>query len=142
MDWTSISGFNWGTTSAYSSWQPFLHWYNKPLAYLGTLNKPICVSEFATVDQGGSKATWLTDAYVRIKAVPQIRAIVYYDSVERSSSSTQDWRVDSSPTGLEAFRAAVKTDYFVSDTPAAVTAWADSLDKDDWRYLLALTPIY
>ena len=142
VDWTSISGFNWGTTSSYSSWRPFLHWYTKPLAYLETLDKPICVSEFGSVEQGGSKAEWIEDAYGRIKGISRVRAVVYYDSIEKSTSSTQDWRVGSSPTSLAAFRKAVASTYFVSEAPEALTEWATSLDEDDWRYLVSLTPIY
>ena len=142
VDWTSISGFNWGTTSHYSSWRPFMHWYSAPFAYLKTLKKPIVISEFASVEQGGSKSAWLKDAYARIRANPQVRAVVYYDSAEKSPSSTQNWRVGSSPASLAAFRTAIASGYFVGGAPEALSTWADSLDKDDWRFLVSLRPIY
>lgn len=142
VDWTSISGFNWGTTSNYSRWMPFTHWYAKPLGYLKTIKKPICISEFASVEQGGKKSVWITDAYTRIRANSQVRAIIYYDSIEKSTSSTQDWRVTSSAESLAAFSKAISPTYFVGTPPQTVTSWADSLDKEDWRYLAILRPIY
>jgi len=142
VDWTSISGFNWGTSSSYSSWRSFMHWYKRPLAYLEKLNKPIVISEFASVEQGGNKAAWIKDAYKQIQAHPKVRGVVYYDSIEKSKTSKQDWRVASSPASLAAFRSAIAPEYFVGTPPETVSAWAESLDKDDWRYLVTLIPIY
>ena len=142
VDWTSISGFNWGTTSRYSSWRPFMHWYERPIKYLTKLKKPIIISEFASVEKGGRKSAWITDAFKRIRTLSKVRGVVYYDSVERSRTSTQDWRVNSSKTSLAAFKVAIAPDYFYSGAPEALSTWASSLDEDDWRYLASLKPIY
>lgn len=142
VDWTAISGFNWGTTSRYSVWQGFAHWYAKPLAYLHTLPKPICIAEFATVEQGGSKAAWLKDAYARIGADSRIRAVVYFDSLEAGGSSTQDWRANTSPASLRAFAAAVAPSRFVGTTPPELTAWVDALTRPQWRALTEAPPLY
>ncbi len=142
VDWTSISGFNWGTTSRYSSWRPFMHWYERPVKYLKKVKKPIIISEFASVEKGGKKNAWIRDAYKRIRALSKVRGVIYYDSIERSTSSTQDWRVNSSKASLAAFKVAIASDYFYSGAPEALSTWASSLDEDDWRYLASLKPIY
>ncbi len=142
VDWTSISGFNWGTTSRYASWQPFMHWYEQPIKYLKRIKKPIIISEFGSVEKGGKKNVWITDAYKRIRALPKVRGVIYYDSIERSKTSTQDWRINSSKASLAAFRVAIAPDYFYSTAPEALSNWASSLDEDDWRYLVLLKPIY
>jgi len=142
VDWTSISGFNWGTTSNYSSWQSFTYRYESPLKYLKKVKKPIIISEFASVEEGGRKSAWIKDAYKRIRALSKVRGVVYYDSIERSKTSTQDWRVNSSKTSLAAFKVAIASDYFYSGAPEALSTWASSLDEDDWRYLASLKPIY
>lgn len=142
VDWTAISGFNFGGSSSYSTWRMFDHWYTPPLKYLKTLNKPICVAEFASVEQGGDKGAWITDAYKRIRATPQIKAVIYYDALETGGSSTQDWRVGTSAKSLTAFKNAVAPDYFVAAPAAALTAWGNSVQPDDWAYLATLSPIY
>jgi len=142
VDWTSSSGFNWGTTSRYSNWQPFMHWYERPCKYLNRIEKPIIISEFGSVAKGGKKDAWIKDAYKRVRALSKVRGVIYYDSIERSTTSTQDWRVNSSKASLKAFKVAIASDYFYSGAPEALSAWASSLDEDDWRYLASLKPIY
>jgi beta-mannanase len=142
VDWTGISGFNWGTTSGYSVWQPYLHWYEKPLAYLKTINKPICIAEFATVEQGGSKAAWITDAYSNIQHETDIKAVIYFSSLETGAQGRQDWRVNTSKASLAAFSKAISPGYFVGTAPTALTTWANSLDQRQWEQLVAVDPVY
>jgi len=142
VDWTGISGFNWGTTSPYSSWRTWSHWYAEPLAYLRTLHKPICIAEFASVEQGGDKAAWLRDAYARMRAYPGVKAVVYYDSLERGRISTQDWRVATSSASLASFRSAIKPTYFISHPPAALRRWMDSLTDADTQQLTSFPSVY
>ncbi len=141
VDWVAVSGFNWGASSRYSSWGMYDHWYAKPLAFLRTLHKPICIAEFASVEQGGDKAAWITDAYTRIAADPSVNAVIYFDSVE-TGPTTQDWRIDTSPRSLAAFRAAIAPDHFVGTTPAELTRWVGSLDAHQWKLLASFQPIY
>ena len=142
VDWTAISGFNWGTSSPYSTWRTFSHWYATPLAYLKTLKKPICVAEFGSVEQGGNKGAWLLDAYKQVRATKGVRAIVYYDAVERQARTTQDWRVDTSSASLAAFRKAIAPRYYVGGPPGALSKWESSLSNDDRRYLTLFAPLY
>ena len=142
VDWTAISGFNWGTSGPGERWRSFSHYYDAPLTYLKTLRKPICVAEFASVEQGGNKGAWITDAYRRIRAIPQIKAVIYYDALETGGPSTQDWRVNTSLGSLAAFRSAVAPGYFVPGPSAALSAWGNSLQAGDWAYLSGLIPIY
>jgi cellulose synthase (UDP-forming) len=141
VDWTAISGFNWGTSSSYSSWGTYSHWYSTPLAYLRTLRKPICIAEFGCVEQGGDKAVWLADAYKRVAADPAIDAIIYFDAVEHDSG-TQDWRVDSSAKSLAAFRAAIAPVYFDAAPPDVLPKWVGSLDARQQQYLTSFDPLY
>ena len=142
VDWTGISGFNWGTTSPYSSWRSWSHWYAAPLAYLRTLHKPICIAEFASVEQGGSKAAWLRDAYARIRTYPSVKAVVYYDSLERGRTSTQDWRVATSSASVAAFRSAISPTYFLGQPPAVLRRWMNSLSSADMQQLTSFPPVY
>jgi endoglucanase len=142
VDWTAISGFNFGTTRPTPAWRPFSDVYGPPLAYLKTLKKPICIAEFASVEQGGNKGAWIADAYKRIRAVPQIKAVIYYDALETGGPTTQDWRVGTSAGSLTAFESAIAPGYFVPGPAEALSTWGNSLQGSDWAYLSTLTPIY
>jgi len=143
VDWTAISGFNWGTAGQGTAWHTFTYWYARPLAYLKTLHKPVCVAEFGCVEQGGSKPAWLTDTYRQVRTTyPSIRALVYYNAIDRAPSSTQDWRIGTSAASLRAFRRAVAPGYYVADAPAALAAWQGQLSADQKAYLAGLVPTY
>jgi cellulose synthase (UDP-forming) len=143
VDWTAISGFNWGTAGQGTKWHTFQSWYASPLAYLKTLHKPICIAEVGSVEQGGNKAAWLTDTYRQLQQTyPAVRAMVYYNAIDRLPGSTQDWRIDTSPASLRAFRRAVAPGYFVPDAPPALSSWENLLSPDQKNYLSGLVPTY
>ncbi len=143
VDWTSISGFNWGTTDpTKGGWRSYTRQLAAPLAYLQTLPKPICLSEIGTVEQGGDKAAWITDAYSRIAENPRIKAIVYFDALEKRPTNTQDWRVDTSQASLAAYQTAIASPYYPSTPPKVLSDWAAHLTTSDWTYLGALIPRY
>lgn len=142
VDWTAISGFNWGTTGVRTEWTPWAGWYTRPLRYLTTLDKPICIAEFGSVEQGGDKAAWLLDAYTRIRDYPDIKAVVYYDAIESGLGRTHDWRADSSASSLEAFREAISPGYYVHAPPAALTDWSDELSEANVRRLRSFRSVY
>jgi beta-mannanase len=142
VDWTAISGFNWGTSIPGTSWLPFSYWYDKPLTYLRTLRKPICIAEFGSVEVGGSKAAWLTDAYAKIAADPSVKAVVYYDANDVGGVNAQSWRVDTSAASLSAFKRAIAAPHFIAGAPPALATWANSLSVPMTEQLSAYEPVY
>ncbi len=141
VDWVGISGFNWGTSTQYQGWMAFNEMYRKPLKYLETLDKPIMVAEFASVANGGDKAAWITDAYRRIRTEhPQIKAVVYYDAIERRPTDTQDWRIDRPEEVAAAFEAAVGDPYFLPGPVPELQAWLDQLSAEEKRFLRGVDP--
>lgn len=143
VDWTAVSGFNWGRSRTGSRWQSFSSIYTAPLAYLGKLGKPIMLAEFGSVSGGGSKATWITDAYRRIRTqYPKVRAVVYYDKRESGLKGTQDWQINSSGRSATAYRRAVSPSHFKSSTPAALSVWRSRLSTAQWSYLNGKPQLY
>ncbi|HEY3317554.1 MAG TPA: glycosyl hydrolase [Coriobacteriia bacterium] len=143
VDWTAISGFNWGTSSPYSSWRTFESWYTKPLAYLKTLGKPVVIAEFACVENGGDKAAWLQDAYTRIRRDhPEVKAVIYYDALEKGPESTQDWRISTSAKSLASYRSAVGSSYYLEGPTSTLSRWFTVLSLGDWQYLRGIKPVY
>ncbi len=143
VDWTALSGFNWGTAGQRTQWHTFQFWYARPLAYLKTLHKPVCIAEFGSVEQGGDKAAWFAQTYQQVQnTYPFVRAAVYYDAIDRMPGYTQDWRITSSAASLRAFRRAVAPPYFVADAPTALADWQSKLAPDQKSFLAGLVPTY
>jgi mannan endo-1,4-beta-mannosidase len=142
VDWTAISGFNWGTSAPGTRWRTFEHWYDKPLAYLSTLDKPICIAEIGCVDDGGDKGRWMTRTYDSIGRRPRVKAVIYYDAHEGQGNSVQDWRIGSSPSSVRGFRRAVASPYYRAEAVPQLTAWVDELDAKQRTELSLMETLY
>ncbi|WP_374967944.1 glycoside hydrolase family 26 protein [Terrabacter sp. BE26] len=106
VDWVGIDGYNWGSKD---SWQTFGQVFGPVYAdYAG--RKPIMIAETGSLEPGGNKAAWLSDASRWIKAHRGIKAFVYFDT--NRSSSKLDWRADSSPSALNAYISMARDPYF------------------------------
>lgn len=118
VDWTSISGFNWGTSSEWSKWKTFNEGYIDIINELSNIKKPIIISEISCVENGGDKSKWIIEAFQNIKEkYPGIKGIIWYN---RRDSKNQDWRFDTSTESAIAFRQAISDPYFSNQTTPAL----------------------
>jgi len=109
VDYVGAHGFN-GPAVWNTSWQDFGTMTDGTAAdrMLSDLAarypaKPIIVGEFATQEgTAGQKAAWITDAYARMRANPRVVGAVWFNADKEA-----DWRVESSSSSLQAFRAAM-----------------------------------
>src|SRR5205823_2247167 len=104
VDWIGVSGFNWGLASPLSVWKGFdgvmSERYHQLLAY----HKPIVLTETGAPEVGGDKARWIRDSFADMAHhYRRLRAVIWYD---KRDSELRDWRIDSSPAALAAFRKA------------------------------------
>jgi hypothetical protein len=117
VDWLGMDGYNWGKTQSWSSWQSFQQVFGTSYIKLTQLSpqKPIMLSEVNTTDNGGNKASWLTDmlSFALPHGFPMIRAIVFYNE-DRSGSENVDWRLEKSPSYLQAVRKGINSPLYVS----------------------------
>jgi hypothetical protein len=117
VDWIGMDGYNWGTSQTWSQWQTFDQIFAATYAELQAIHsgKPMIIGEFASSEKGGDKAAWISDAFQQIRAkYPQIRAVVWFDINKET-----DWRIDSSPESLAAFKDAVAGDGWLNAWPGA-----------------------
>ena len=144
VDWVSISGFNWGPSSAAAHLGTFDEIFTTGLTYLKTTGKPIVIGECGCVQKNTNKAAWMTDSYARLQAEhPEVKAIVYYDAYEKGvKHGVQDWRIDSSPASAKAYRAAVSGNYFVGAPEPTLTAWLRGLSASARAKLNSYKHIY
>jgi len=122
VDWVGLDGYNWGTTQTAwaSQWQNFEQvfdhsWGGRTLSTLLAQipDKPFMIAEFASAEQGGDKAAWISDAYGRIQTdYGRIGAVIWFNLDKET-----DWRINSSESSLQAYVDAIAGSYWVDCVP-------------------------
>jgi hypothetical protein len=102
VDWVGMDGYNWGAARPWSRWQSFGEIFGPLYAdYAG--RKPLMICEVASTERGGDKAAWISDMARQLRGrFSRVRAFAWFD-IEKET----DWRVNSSPAALAAFRGLV-----------------------------------
>ncbi len=110
VDWVAMDGYNFGTTPPNGSWRSLVEVFGPTYDAIGRLSaRPLMISEVASAETGGDKADWITEGLLNAlpAAMPRVRAVLWFDAVDGA-----DWRVDSSPASLSAFRQVVASPTF------------------------------
>ncbi|MBN3032840.1 MAG: hypothetical protein JW873_01970 [Candidatus Saganbacteria bacterium] len=116
VDWIGFDGYNWGTTQSWSDWQAFKYLFRDQARRARQLwpDKPIMIAEFAAAEQGGDKAAWIKELPQYLKtSMRNIDAITWFDVRKET-----DWRIDSSPQALAAFKQIMKDPLFSGSAEA------------------------
>ena len=124
VDWTCLDGYNWGPDyPVKGGWISFknLYSYSYNMLLQVAPSKPIMIGEFASTEAGGSKADWIADALgTQIpKTFPRVRAHIWYNW----QFDNVDWRIESSQSALNAWKAGISSSHYV---PAQVGAYKTS----------------
>lgn len=115
VDWVGLDGFNEGTTRPASIWRDFESIFGPAYTAIRALtDRPIMIPEIASAEEGGDKAAWVTDAFATQlpSYFPNIRAVVWFNRDKEA-----DWRIDSSPASLAAFREVLANPYLQGTLP-------------------------
>lgn len=111
VDWFGVDAYNGGTQFDWGGWRSARQIVEQTYRIFQTLapTKPVMLAEVSSVEQGGSKAQWITDLFAATPAaLPNIRAIVWFHenwtTVDARNLPVADWRVNTSLTALQAFR--------------------------------------
>jgi beta-mannanase len=93
VDWIALDGYNYGDSQVDGGPS-----YDEIIALAP--EKPFMISETASTEEGGDKATWMRDAfYLDIPTrLPKTKAVVWFNK-----DKLADWRVNSSPSSLAAY---------------------------------------
>jgi hypothetical protein len=109
VDWVGLDGFNWGGSIGWRSFSEIFGGSYEELAR--STSKPIVIGETGSGQTGGDKAAWVRSTFFReLPNFSRVRAVVWYNSVDRS-----DFRIDSSPSALQAFREGVASPRYRAD---------------------------
>ncbi|MBN2388471.1 MAG: hypothetical protein JXB85_15750 [Anaerolineales bacterium] len=118
VDWHGMDAYNWYPHDPWGNQRPYMNFddcfgelYQQLLALAP---KPICIAEMGSGEftcGQENKAAWIQQSFARLKAdYPWIRMYTWFNIKKE-----RDWRVDSSPESLAAFRAAMQDPYFLSE---------------------------
>jgi hypothetical protein len=102
VDWVGIDGFCWGGSIG---WPSFTSIFGSTYDRIVKLTrKPIVIAETAAGEEGGDKAAWIASTLEEeAPRFPRVRALAWFNDEDPRA----DFRVDSSPESLRAFRTAI-----------------------------------
>lgn len=111
VDWLGVDGYNGGTALPWGGWLTFDQLFAHTLQEFSSLGagKPMMIAEMASVEQGGSKSAWITEALQAVWNYPGLRAFVWFNQ-----SKEADWRIESSASAQSAFATAVADSRFLA----------------------------
>ena len=112
VDWVGLDGYNDGVKS---KWRSFPDLFDASYQAITKLtDKPLMIAEFGCSEKGApagtSKAEWITRTYLHDlpERYPRVRLVNWFDR-DKSAHGETDWRFNSSPEALAAYRAAVNS---------------------------------
>lgn len=127
VDVLGLDGYNWGESGEPGGhvWLEFEEIFRDPYRVITELDPraPVWICEFgakeprkndgtptskAPLDPAHSKAGWIANM-VASTAFPRIEALAYYSSYTPNYDNERDFRIDSSPESLAAFRKYLRT---------------------------------
>jgi hypothetical protein len=102
VDWVGLDGFNWAKRG---EWQSFTDTFGSSYNTLARItSRPMIVAETGSSQSGGDKAAWVSSALTEeIPRFSRLRAVVWFSD----SVGDVDFRINSSPAALHAFRSAI-----------------------------------
>jgi hypothetical protein len=105
VDAVALDGYNWGTSTAWSTWTPPWQLFADGLGQLRSLapGKEILIAETASAEQGGSKAAWNADLVYYLATQPDVTGFVWFHYNKET-----DWRINSSNSSASALAAALE----------------------------------
>ena len=131
VDWAGEDDYNYGGTAGHSGgWNDFTSQL-QPLYDTFSGRKPIMIGEMSSVDgiAGHDKGQWITTMAAQVKAnFPDVQALVWFDT----QYTDGDWRFDTSPSSLAAFKEWLSDPYYNPDSQAeAVSGSGATCDGGD-----------
>lgn len=116
VDWIGLDGYNfypidpWGGTRPLRDFDNCFRDLYDECAKLG--DQPMMIAEFGTGNfqyEDFDKAAWISDAFSKIKTdYPRVKIFTWFNI-----NKEHDWRVNSSPEALSAFKEAMKDPYYI-----------------------------
>jgi beta-mannanase len=109
VTWVALDGYNYGPIHD-DRWMTFSQLFGPSYRIMTRLTRrPLMIGETACTGIGGDKAAWIRGMASALKTqFPRVRALVWFQRQKET-----DWRINSSPASLSAFRSVVKSAPFI-----------------------------
>lgn len=104
VDWVALDGYNWGTAQPEIGWQSFENIFQDAYQSITKISRrPLMIAETGCSESGGDKARWIREAFDALEnGFDRVEMLVWFDVKKEC-----DWRIASSRSSLEAFKAAM-----------------------------------
>jgi hypothetical protein len=120
VDWVGMDAYNWGKNPI----QPDI-WLSPEQAIDPTLavleeitDKPVALTEVASSDAGGNKASWIRDfLHSYLPDHPNIKAMIWFNWNILQGGLRYDWPIESSEAAEQAFRDGIQSSEYLSQRP-------------------------
>ena len=117
VDWAGIDGYNFSTDLDGAPWRSFSTIFSETYRHILRLippTMPMMIGETGSVEDGGSKASWITDALSTQlpRNYPRIKALLWFEE----SDGNLNLRYDTSRSSLAAFQKAIAAPTYQANT--------------------------
>jgi hypothetical protein len=121
VNWTCLDGYNWGAAHGPTGWNTFDQLFSAPYKQITATiapTKPMLIGEVGSTENGGSKATWITDMFHSLaNSYPQIRGVLWFDARD----SGMDWPIETSQTSIAAFAQGIDATNYTNNHYSTLT---------------------
>lgn len=122
VDWTCLDGYNYGTLRTNSHWRTFAELFTPQYTEItGTIapSKPLLIGEVASTEQGGSKATWISEMLSAVPtSFPKVGGLLWFDYLYDGN----DWWLQSSTAAEEAFATGIADPHYLAGSASGPLA--------------------
>ncbi len=103
VDVLALDGYNWGDANVHHpAWRSFTEIFEVGYERVTAMGEqPVWIAEFASSDEGGDKAEWVTEMF-STPGFDRVEALIWFDENKEA-----DWRITSGVDVLNAFQAAL-----------------------------------
>lgn len=111
VDWVGVGALNYGVVALWSQWWGFDRIFGDYYQWLASFNKPIAVTEFGSLDVGGVRGEWYSEALDSLPGkYPALKAIIFYNNNNdlTTLNKTLDWSLNSDSLSMMAVKNALK----------------------------------
>jgi hypothetical protein len=114
VDYVGIDGYNWGTNNG-EKWQSLQEVFSASYSIVTQLSsKPVIITETSSSEAGGEKSAWVRKGFMSTvpQSFPRVSAVIWFNKTQED-----DWRINSSQSSLEAYRAVVNCSLYGGTGP-------------------------
>lgn len=120
VDYVGVGTLNYGTVANWSQWWSFKEIFGQHYKELAQFNKPIMLTEFASLSVGGDRKKWYADALHQLpQNYPAVKSILFfhYSDDNTTTQQTINWYIKNDSLTVNAITKEIKSWSVVATKP-------------------------